>query len=215
MIISKQKPFDEILEILSDADNVFVLGCGKCAKKLRTGGEPEVLAMRTRLSDAGKNVVGYGVKSTACTMNSWEEFLDDNDNYDEDGSKNSIKDADAILMMSCGSGLSVISCVSDIPAYPALNTTSIGGVLSDKVVSDQCVMCGQCSIDVFGGICPSTRCPKSMMNGPCGGSEDGICELGSDRECAWKNIGERLNQLHAQKGLEDIQEPKDYSKPLN
>src|SRR5665648_44993 len=125
MIISKQKPFDEILDILSGIDNIFVLGCGKCAKKLHTGGEPEVLVMRTKLLDAGKNVVGYGVKSTACTMNSWEEFCAENDNYDEDGNKNSIKDADAILMMSCGSGISVISCVSDIPVYPALNTLSL------------------------------------------------------------------------------------------
>ncbi|VVB86436.1 Uncharacterised protein [uncultured archaeon] len=203
MIISRPKEFDEILENLKEKD-IFIIGCGKCAKKLRVGGEPEVLGMKTKLKSSGKNITGWTVLSSACTISSWEELLAQNPG---------IKKAEALLVMSCGGGVSVISRFAELAVYPALNTESLGGVCRDEVITEQCGMCGECSVWEYGGICPVIRCAKSMLNGPCGGAVEGKCEV-DERICAWDAIYERLKMLNKGAYLEIVKEPKDHSRKL-
>ncbi len=200
MIISKQKNFDKITGSLSE-NNIFIIGCGKCAAKLHTGGEPEVLDMKNRLEIAGKNITGWTVLRSVCTVASWEDVLSLNP---------SIKNSDALLIMSCGGGVSVMASASGMQVYPALDTESIGGISCGELVDKQCVMCGDCVIDMFGGICPLTRCAKGLLNGPCGGAFEGKCEV-DERICAWEQIFERLKVLGRLKNIETIFEPKDHN----
>ena len=203
MIISKQKKFEDILQILKET-NIFIIGCGKCAKKQHVGGEPEVLDMKTQLAAAGKNITGWTVLSSACSITSWNDLLSQNPD---------INKSDALLVMSCGGGVSVISGFAGLQVYPALDTESLGGVCCNEVVTEQCGMCGDCTIWLYGGICPVIRCSKGLLNGPCGGSVEGKCEV-DDRLCAWDKIYERLKELGKLENIENIHEPKDHAKKI-
>ena len=201
MIISRQKEFKDLLKSIKEQD-IFIIGCGKCATKQRMGGEPEVLEMKKKLGRSGKNVVGWTVLSSACNLSSWDEVLSQNPG---------IAKAEALLVMSCGGGVSIISSVAQRVVYPALDTESLGGVCRDAVVMEQCGMCGECDIQVFGGICPLGQCPKSMLNGPCGGAVEGKCEV-DERKCVWDEIYERQKSLGRLEEIKPIHGPKDNSK---
>lgn len=207
MIISKQKEIREILQNIKE-ENIFIIGCGKCAKKLHVGGEHEVLEMKKSLVRAGKNIVGWTVLSSACIITSWEEVLSQNP---------AIGKADALLVMSCGGGVSVISRFADlmkkIQVYPALDTESLGGVWCNEIIREQCGMCGECTVWEYGGICPLIQCAKGLLNGPCGGAVEGKCEV-NERPCAWDEIYERLKKLGKLEYLEIIRQPKDHTKKL-
>ncbi len=200
MIISRLKEFEKILKDLEHRD-IFIVGCGKCAAKQHLGGEPEVLEMKRKLGRSGKNVVGWTVLSSACNIVSWDDVLSQNPD---------IGNAEALLVMSCGGGVSIISSVADRAVYPAFDTESLGGVCNGAVVTQQCGMCGDCDIRLFGGICPGSQCPKGMLNGPCGGAVDGKCEV-DERKCIWDDIHKRLEPGMLEV-LKDIRGPKDHSK---
>lgn len=201
MIISRQKEFKEILKAVREED-IFIIGCGKCATKQHLGGEPEVLHMKSKLKGSGKNVVGWTILSSACNISSWDEVLSQNPD---------IEKAEALLVMSCGGGVSIISSVAELAVYPALDTESLGGVCRDSVVMEQCGMCGECDIQVFGGICPPGQCPKGMLNGPCGGAVERKCEV-DERKCVWDEIYERMKSLGRLEDIKNIHGPKDHSK---
>ncbi|MCZ7382420.1 MAG: methylenetetrahydrofolate reductase C-terminal domain-containing protein [Candidatus Methanoperedens sp.] len=200
MIISSQKEFSEILRALKEK-NIFIIGCGKCATKLHVGGEPEVLEMQKRLMRAGKNIVGWTVLSSACNISSWDDVLAQNPG---------IGKSDALLVMSCGGGVSLISGLSERQVYPALDTESLGGVRLEDTMKELCGMCGECTVWEFGGICPVSRCPKGLLNGPCGGVMEGKCEV-DERTCAWDEIYERQKKLGKLENPGNIHEPKDHS----
>ena len=201
MIISSSKPFEEILASLEDEDDVFVIGCNVCAAKLKIGGEPEVLAMCERLRVAGKNVIGWILPTAACSVHSWEALVEKNA---------AIEDAHVIIAMGCGSGTSVISSIVDVPVYSSNNATSLGGLSHGVVIHDQCAMCGKCIIADFGGVCPTAQCAKGLLNGPCGGSMDGKCEVDREKDCAWELIYKRLKLIGRLDLLDVVHEPKEH-----
>ncbi len=201
MIISSQKKFKELLRALKER-NIFIIGCGKCATKLHVGGEPEVLEMRKKLTKAGKNIVGWMVMSSACNISSWDDVLAKNPE---------IGKSEALLVMSCGGGVSLISSLSERQVYPALDTESLGGVRLEDTMKELCGMCGECTVWEFGGICPVSQCPKGLLNGPCGGAMEGKCEV-DERTCAWDEIYERQKKLGKLEYLGIVQEPKNHSK---
>ncbi|WP_319508951.1 methylenetetrahydrofolate reductase C-terminal domain-containing protein [uncultured Methanolobus sp.] len=185
MIISSAKPFEEILELLKGEDDIFVIGCNACAAKQHLGGEPEVTEMYQHLEEAGKHVVGWVIPSAACSVASFDSLIEKNP---------AIKEAKTILVMACGSGVSIISRLADTPVYPSNNTQSLGGHSQGEVVPELCAMCGDCNIYYFGGICPKGQCPKQLLNGPCGGSIDGKCEVDPEKDCVWELIYRKLER---------------------
>lgn len=201
MIISRQKEFKELLRDIREKD-IFIIGCGKCATKLHVGGEPEVLEMKKKLSSAGKNITGWTVLSSACSIPSLSEVLSLNPGIEKAG---------ALLVLSCGAGVAVVSKLHERQVYPALDTESVGGICGEETVEEQCSLCGDCTVWVFGGVCPLAQCPKSLMNGPCGGAVEGKCEV-DERPCAWDAIYERLKRLEKLEYIKIIHEPKDNMK---
>ncbi len=186
MIISFAKPFEEILKLLQYEDDIFIIGCNACAAKLHVGGEPEVLRMCRLLEEEGKHIAGWVIPSAACSVESFGSLIEKNP---------SIKEAKSILVMACGSGVSTVSRVADLPVYPSNNTDSLGGRSQGEVIPDLCAMCGDCVIHCFGGICPKGQCPKQLLNGPCGGSMSGKCEVYDDRDCSWELIYKKLQSV--------------------
>ena len=186
MIISKQKPFEVILEELSDAKSVFLVGCGDCATLCETGGEDQVKEMAEKLGSEGKNVTGSVVLEVGChELDAKKQFR---------AQKDEVAEADAILVMSCGAGTQAARAVTDKPVFPSNDTLFLGNILRYGNFEEKCSFCGDCILDETGAICPVTRCHKGILNGPCGGTDDGKCEVDPDKDCAWTLIFQQLEK---------------------
>jgi ferredoxin len=199
--ITKQKPMEEIQDLLADFDRVFIIGCGTCVTLCRTGGMPEVLEMKGRLTALNKLVTGHMVIPVACdglTHEALQEHL------------NNIQDAQALLIMTCAFGVQTVNRQVDIPVMPALDTLFIGKESGLGQFEEICTQCGDCILGLTGGICPVTSCHKGLVNGPCGGTNNGKCEIDVQKDCAWTLIYRRLEeqgQLHLMK---QYQKPRNY-----
>jgi hypothetical protein len=124
-----------------------------------------------------------------------------------------IKDYDVVLSLACGAGVQAVAeMYNEIPVIPALNTEFLGETREQGMWVENCLGCGDCMLFYFGGVCPLARCSKQLMNGPCGGSKDGKCEVNPDTPCAWQNIIDRLSNFNALDRLDAIYPPKDWSK---
>ncbi len=181
--ITKQKPFDEIKEQLDRFDRVYIAGCGTCATMTRTGGREEVMNMKGRLEELGKLVTGWMVIPTACDEMTETAMRED---------KGAIQNANCILVMACALGVHRASLYIDKPVIPALDTLFIGLEDSPGDFREVCAQCGQCVLGETAGICPLTACHKGLLNGPCGGTNNGKCEVDKEKDCAWTLIYQRL-----------------------
>jgi len=199
--VTEQKPFEEIKESLSKCKSVYVIGCGTCATELHTGGKAEVLEMKEKLEAEGKTVPGWMVIPTAC---------DELTKYALESSEEEINKADCLLVMSCSYGVHQVGQFNPKPSLPALNTLFIGKENLEGVLDEVCSQCGDCVLAWTGGICPVTSCPKGLLNGPCGGTNNGKCEVDSEKDCAWTLIYNRLKDQDRLDLLEKDQPPKNY-----
>jgi len=206
VIATTPKDFEELLKRLSEADSIYIVGCGDCATVLQTGGEYEVAEMKQKLEEAGKTVTGTVVPDVTCQVLDVKRLLR--------ADKEAIEAADAVLVMACGSGVQAVAeILQDKPVFAALDTTFIADKFRAGEFYEWCSLCGECVVDQYGGICPVTRCPKGQLNGPCGGADQGKCEVDPDKDCVWTLIYERLDKLGGKQELEErMAEPKDHEK---
>ena len=205
MIIAEQKPLEEIARLVAGHQKVLVLGCGTCVTVCFSGGQREVglLASALRIKDsiAGeRREIGELTIQRQCE---WE-FLDE--------AAERIQSADVVLSLGCGVGVQAIAeHFPKVSVVPALNTSFMGMPVAPGVWEARCAACGQCVLAQTGGICPIVRCSKGLLNGPCGGSVDGKCEVGGgSTECGWQLIYNRLEALGQLDSLEEITPPKDW-----
>ena len=208
MIISENKPFEEILGYIKNANKIVLVGCNQCAATCKSGGEEEVLKMKERLESEGKEILGYQMLDPACNLLKSKKDLK--------SLKSEIKEADAILSLACGDGTqTIVKNLKDKPVYPANNTLFIGEVKRVGEFEEACKACGECELGWTGGMCPVTMCAKGLLNGACGGARDGKCEVDPENDCAWVLIYNRLKSINQLDNLLDIKEPKDYSEACN
>ncbi len=206
MIITKQKERAHIQEALMPYRRVFIMGCGECATVCKTGGEREVREMADYLHSQGKTVTGFVVPDAPCIASQVRAACAKN--------KNAIDEADVILVMACGLGAQSLKRVigERKTLHVSNDTLFMGSVEKNGVFEELCSACGECLLGETGGICPVTRCAKGLLNGPCGGMNNGKCEVNKDRDCAWVliyNELQRHNKLHL---LKKYNPPKDCSK---
>jgi ferredoxin len=205
MIIAEQKPLEEIKKLIAPAENVLVLGCGTCVTVCFAGGtrEAEILATSLRMATKLENHPVEATHATVQRQCEWE-YLDE--------VIEEVKTADVVLSIGCGIGVQAIA--EHFPekwVVPGLNTTFLGIPTEQGVWAERCAACGECVLGLTGGICPIARCSKSLLNGPCGGSENGHCEIDPEVECAWQLIYDRLSAMDKLDNLLEIQPPKDWS----
>lgn len=188
MIITTPRDWALIRDNLESvgATRVFLMGCGECATQSETGGEPQILDMKSRLEANGYEVVGWTVGEIVCHSNATKRDLRK--------AAGSGEDADAIVVLACGAGTqSVAEARPKTPVFPGLESAFLGNVVRHGVFEERCSMCGSCVLDRTAGICPVTTCPKGLLNGPCGAMWEGACDvLGEGRPCVFVAIGERL-----------------------
>jgi len=206
MIVSVQKPWEEILSYLDGGNNVFILGCNGCAEASGSGGPLQVEEMTNKLQEAGKKVTGAMVIDFLCEKALVKSRL--RSRIQEVGA------ADSILVMTCGIGVQAVSAVVNKVCHPACNTVNWGGSRGEWKGNERCLECGDCLLDYTGGICPLTACTKGLINGPCGGASRGKCELNPEKDCGWELIYERLKRLNQLDKLRRFIAPKDYSKMM-
>jgi len=209
MITGEQKPIKEILEIIEPYKNLLILGCGTCVKTCFAGGEDEVAvlasALRLVVKNTGKKIQ---IKEFTIERQCENEFIQE--------SAGEVAQSDAVLSLACGAGVQAMAKrFAKVPILPGVNTTFIGIQESQGIFTEECSGCGDCELAKFGGICPVTRCAKKILNGPCGGSQNGKCEINPDTDCAWNLIIDRLTVLGLMDNLKDYIPPKNWSASLS
>ena len=177
---------EAVLKGLDGYDRVFIAGCGTCATMCRTGGVDEVAAMSKALEEAGKLVTGTLVIPTACDTLT-HECMEQN--------REAMDDAQVALVMSCAFGVQTVAAYVGRPVQPALDTLFFGLETTPGHFSEVCMQCGDCVLADTAGICPVTSCHKGLLNGPCGGTNNGMCEIDSSIDCAWTLIYNRLKEI--------------------
>lgn len=202
MIVAEQKPIEEILGFIKDHRKIVVLGCGTCVTVCLSGGEREVATLALVLRLATKNEIEENTIERQCDA----EFFD--------AVKEQIVSCDAVLSMACGVGVQMVARLfPDKPVYPALNTKFMGTNDDVGQWSENCLACGDCKLGIYGGVCPVARCSKSLSNGPCGGSSNGMCEIDPENiECGWQLIHDRLKTLGKLDAMYEYSRPRDWSK---
>lgn len=208
MIVTKQKTREEILDIVSGYERIFLVGCGECSTTCKTGGEKEILEIKSFLESKNKKITGWVIPNAPCIASQIKSAF----------AKNiaALRESQCILVASCGLGVQSVK-ENDrlgLEVLPALN--SMFGTLMDAKGNfyEVCSNCGECILDRTGCICPITRCPKGLLNGPCGGVIKGKCEIDKDRDCAWVLIYRELEKKGQLEKIKTISKPKDYSKTV-
>ena len=206
MLISEQKPLEEILGYLEGEQRIFLVGCKGCAEGCESGGESQVKEMEEKLTNQGKTIVGQIMFDMVCD----EPLVKVKTNYVAD----KIRAADSLLVLCCGVGVQTLAAAVDKVVHPGCNTVSLGGAHAEWREAERCMECGDCVLDYTGGLCPIARCSKHLLNGPCGGSQNGKCEVHPDIPCVWQLIVERLTKLGRVEKLEEVKGPKNWSLSL-
>ncbi|RLI45951.1 5,10-methylenetetrahydrofolate reductase [Candidatus Bathyarchaeota archaeon] len=200
MIMTEKKPIEEIKESLTNSKKVFILGCGTCATLAQTGGEEQVKEMAKLLSD--KEIVGTAVFETPCDKRLLKRDLR--------AISAPLNTADTVLMLSCGVGVQTLVDLTGKIVIPGLNTKFIGMTEHIGEFYQRCRACGDCILDETGGICPITRCPKGLLNGPCAGHMNEKCEVDREKDCAWVLIYKRMKDIGQLDKFRAFRKPRNY-----
>lgn len=189
MIVAESKPIEEIKEIIKSYKKVLILGCGSCVTVCLTGGRKQVellaSSLRAMKKATGEDItIGERTIPRQCEPKFVDQIIEEASQYD------------AILSMACGAGVQgIVDRLKKPPVLPAMNTTFLGMADGSGNFSEVCLACGNCLLAYTGGICPVARCAKSLVNGPCGGSQGGLCEASKVNPCVWQLIYSRLKEL--------------------
>jgi ferredoxin len=193
MITAERKPMEELIEYLRPYHRILLVGCNECVTVCSAGGRKEVgilsSALQMAFMKAGKTLeVKEITLERQCDPEYVEELV------------SQIDQVEAVMSMACGCGVQEIARrFKTKPVFPAVNTEFMGASERQGVWAERCQGCGECVLGLTGGICPIARCSKRLLNGPCGGSTNGKCEVDPSIECAWQLIWDRLKAL----GIED------------
>jgi ferredoxin len=205
MIVADKKPIEEIIEEIKDRERILILGCNECVTVCEAGGKKEVgvlaSALRMYFLNQGQEVkIDEVTLERQCDHEYLEEIRDSIDQYD------------AVVSLACGVGVQFMAeKYRTTPVYPGVNTCFLGATEERGLWTERCQACGNCLLATTGGICPISRCAKRLLNGPCGGSTSGKCEINQEVDCAWQLIVDRLAALDKMDEYEKLAPIKDWS----
>ena len=204
MITAERKPLEEITEFVKPHGRILLVGCNECVTVCAAGGRKEVgllaSALQLKFMQGGQTL---DIKEMTLERQCDPEYVEELAPF--------IDQADAVLSMACGCGVQEVARrFKNLPVYPALNTKFMGASERQGVWAERCQGCGDCLLGLTGGICPIARCSKRLLNGPCGGSTSGKCEISPEVDCVWQLIWDRLKALGMEDRYEDIMPAKNW-----
>lgn len=205
MIIADKKPIEEIIEHITPFENILILGCNECVTVCEAGGKKEVeilaSALRMYFLNQGREVhIDEETIERQCD-HEYVEVL-----------RGRIGRYQAVVSLACGVGVQFMAeTYKTLEIFPGVNTCFLGATESRGVWVERCQACGDCILARTGGICPVARCAKRVMNGPCGGSTKGKCEIDKELDCVWQLIVDRLKNLGRLDEYEKVTPIKDWS----
>ena len=183
MLITKLKAKEDIEALVTG--KAFIVNCHGC--KEVSFPEPEAKALQKELCDSGK-ITGILTTDYICNPENMKLRLEKH--------RKEIDAADMVLVFSCGVGVqSVAEYFEDKKVCAGCDTIALPGFQGVTPLEYKCDQCGECYLNITGGICPLTACSKSLVNGQCGGAKDGKCEVDPNMECGWERIYQRLKKL--------------------
>ncbi len=205
MIVAERKPIEEIMEFIRGCKKILLLGCNECVTVCYAGGKKEVEILASALSMASmKEGKELEVKEVTLERQCDHEYLEEIRGF--------IDEYDAVISLACGVGVQFLAeKYLQIPVFPGVNTLFMGVTEERGVWSERCQGCGQCILGQTAGICPISRCAKRLLNGPCGGSTKGKCEINPELDCAWQLIIDRLKELGRLDDYDELMPIKDWS----
>jgi len=180
----KLKKKEELVPFLQDKDNLFVVACNKCFKEFEIGDEPECGKFEEIAGEQGKTLVGCAKVDFLCNKTTTAKKLQ------------SVlpEEAENVFVISCGLGIQTVADLIEKPAYAASDSLAYRGHHGMALTTTKCDACGQCYLNLTGGICPIVDCSKSLVNGQCGGAKNGKCEVDKNKDCAWEKIYQKLEK---------------------
>jgi len=183
MLITELKAKETIQSLVNG--KVFILNCHGC-KEVHFA-EEEAKALQKELAAEG-NVTGIFTTDYVCNPENLKLRLESR--------KAEIDAADMVLVFSCGVGVQTVAeILGSKKVFAACDTYALPGFQGVTPLEYDCKQCGECYLNITGGICPITACSKSLVNGQCGGSKNGMCEVDPNMECGWERIYRRLKQV--------------------
>jgi len=205
MIVAEPKPIKEILDMVRDSERILVLGCKGCVTVCNVGGSKEAAILASTLKIAARrDKKAVEVKEHTLERQCDPEYVDE--------VKHMISNYDAVISIACGVGPQFLSeRYPTAKIFPGVNTKFMGGAVEHGIWSERCAGCGQCVVHYFGGLCPIARCSKSLLNGPCGGSSFGKCEISPDVDCIWDTIVRKMMEQDRLEQLLEFQPPKSWT----
>jgi len=209
VIVGDLKPIEEIEGYIRGHTRVLVLGCRGCVTVCNTGGEKEVAVLASLLRIASQSrgeqrEIREATIERQCDFEYIDPLLLE------------IEDVDVIVSLACGAGVQHVAEAAaglqrPVQVVPGINTTFLGAALEQGVWAERCQGCGDCVLEITGGICPIARCSKSLLNGPCGGSSGGKCEIDPEVDCGWQLIHDRLSALGKLENMNVVLPVRDWS----
>jgi len=205
MIVAERKPIEEIIGFVKDCKKIIIAGCNECVTVCYAGGKKEVGILASALKMAFmKDGKELEVKEVTLERQCDHEYLEE--------IRDIIDEYDAVVSLACGVGVQFMA--EKYPrtlVFPGVNTSFMGVTEERGVWSERCQGCGQCILGQTAGICPISRCAKRLLNGPCGGSTNGKCEINKELDCAWQLIIDRLKELGRLDDYDKLIPIKDWS----
>ena len=185
MLMTAIKSTEEILSLVQG--KIFVITCFGCKEVNLTEAEHQAEELFERFRNHDR-FTGLMTADYICNPEYWNARIE---KYTAQ-----IEEADTVLVFSCGVGVqTVASLLPDKRVVPGCDTYALPGFQGVTPLEHDCRQCGECYLNITGGICPITACSKSLVNGQCGGAKSGKCEVDPDMDCAWERIYRRLAQV--------------------
>ena len=183
MLITELKNKETITSLAQG--KVFILNCHGCKEIYFP--EAEADALQKELAEAG-HVTGILTTDYICNPENLALRLRKH--------TAAIEAADAVLVFSCGVGVQTVSeYLAGKPVYACCDTYRLPGFQGVTPLEHDCKQCGECFLNLTGGICPLTACSKSLVNGQCGGAKNGKCEVDPEMDCGWERIYQKLKAI--------------------
>ncbi|MFC2060157.1 methylenetetrahydrofolate reductase C-terminal domain-containing protein [Chloroflexota bacterium] len=204
MIVTTQKPLDEMLDYISPYGRILIAGCDGCTQPPRGLREAKTLSQLLELG--GKLRSKDFVFKVNTLVKQCDSYLV------ASTLRSQVEGVEAVLSLACGIGVQTLAGIfPELPILPSQNTHFMGAEDREAgTLEEKCAGCGDCMLAMTGGVCPVARCSKGLLNGACGGNKNGKCELDPERDCAWILLYEQLEKRGKLEALKEFRLPMDY-----